>query len=225
VTDDKGSVSSALGGLDALIDHSLLHQAGPSEGDGGSRLQMLETIRECGYEHLLSSSDMKPARQAHASYYLQLAEEVAQAMQGPHRGKWLDRLEQEQGIFKRRWNGCWSGKTWYLLKRSRKMALHLANALSQFWTQRGYLSEGWRFVEQALQAYAAGEEQVTLPLAKTYLLAASMNLRLGGLERAGILVEQSITYGIALENHVYLAEALRLAGGSLTRGARVSTPV
>lgn len=58
--------------------------------------------------------------------------------------------------------------------------------------QRGYTSEGWRFVERALQAYEGEAGNVTLLLARAYLLAASLNLRLGNLERAGTLGEQSI---------------------------------
>ena len=43
------------------------------------RLTMLETIREYGLEMLSSSGEMETAQQAHAAYYLKLAEEAAPA--------------------------------------------------------------------------------------------------------------------------------------------------
>jgi tetratricopeptide (TPR) repeat protein len=174
---------------------------------------MLETIREFGNERLLESSDREAARQAYAAYYLKLAEEAAQEIQGPQRKKWLDRLDQEHGNLP-------AVMEWLLpqedvvpaaIKRTelQEQALRLANALNQFWTQRGYLNEGWRFVEQVLLAYDGGD---TLPLARAYLLAASLSMRLGNLERAGALVEQSINCGNALGNKAHLAQSLRMSG-------------
>ena len=56
---------------------------------------MLETIREYGQELLATSGEATDARQAHADYFLQLAEEAVPALEGPLLTSWLDRLEQE----------------------------------------------------------------------------------------------------------------------------------
>jgi predicted ATPase/DNA-binding XRE family transcriptional regulator len=214
--ENHSRLSSALDGLDALIDHSLLQPAIPTDEGEESRLQMLETIREFGMELLLESGDMERAQAAHATYYLQLAEKAAAEMSGPHQGTWLDRLDQEHGNLQ-------TAMEWMLAPADQKaaeehadgkpaLALRLGNTLCRFWIVRGYQSEGWRFIEQALQANEMRNTEATPSLAQAYLVAASLSARLGNLEHAALRAEQGVTCTGTLQNHSQMAEALRMAG-------------
>src|SRR5437763_4729583 len=85
--------ADVLDGVSSLIDKSLLRQ---TEQEGQEpRLLMLETIREYGLEVLAASGEMETTRQAHASYYLRLSEEVEPELDGPQQVRWLERLERE----------------------------------------------------------------------------------------------------------------------------------
>jgi predicted ATPase/class 3 adenylate cyclase len=68
-----------LDGVASLIDKSLLQKV-EQEGEE-LHLLMLETIREYGLECLAASGEMEAAQQAHAAYYLALAEEAK--LEGP----------------------------------------------------------------------------------------------------------------------------------------------
>ena len=77
-----------LDGVASLIDKSLVQKV-EQEGEE-LRLLILETIREYGLECLAASGEMEATRQAHALYYLALAEEEAK-LEGPQQAAWLDR--------------------------------------------------------------------------------------------------------------------------------------
>src|SRR5438876_2074851 len=84
-----------LDAVASLLDKSLLQQT-EQEGEE-PRLMMLETIREYGLECLTSSGEVEITRQAHAAYYLALAQEARTAWYGPQQQARCDRVEQAQG--------------------------------------------------------------------------------------------------------------------------------
>src|SRR6266567_2836174 len=85
--------ADVLDGVASLMDKSLLRQV---EQEGQEpRLLMLATIREYALEALAASGEMESTRQAHAAYYLALAEQAELELGGPQQGAWLDRLERE----------------------------------------------------------------------------------------------------------------------------------
>src|SRR5439155_13067767 len=114
-----------------------------------TRLMMLETIREYGLERLTVNGEMEITRQAHATYYLQLAEMAEREARGPLQAIWLERLEREH-------DNLHAALSWSLEQgdagQSMEMALRLGAALEQFWMIRGHLSEGRTFLERALTA-------------------------------------------------------------------------
>src|SRR5205823_12428341 len=65
------------------------------QADGELRFGMLETIREYACERLEASGEAEALRQAHALYYLALAEEVAPRLVGLEQYAWAARLERE----------------------------------------------------------------------------------------------------------------------------------
>ncbi len=141
--DEPGQV---LEGVASLIDKSLVQQ---TEQDGEEpRFRMLETIREYGLEMLAASGELQATQEAHARYYLRLAEETGPHLNGTETGRWLNLLEQE-------YDNLRMALTWMvegMAKGRVHMTVQLCEALSGFWRARGHLSEGRTFVERILSA-------------------------------------------------------------------------
>jgi predicted ATPase/DNA-binding CsgD family transcriptional regulator len=140
-----------LDGVASLIDKSLLQQI--EQGAEEPRFVMLETIREYGLEVLAESLEMERTRWAHASYYLNLAEQAELELGGPRQAVWLRRLEQEHDNLRAALD--WSlqqGEDEHETARHREMGLRLGGALRRFWQMHGHLSEGQIFLERALSA-------------------------------------------------------------------------
>ena len=69
----------------SLVEKNLLQQTAQDREE--LRFIMLETIREYGLEMLSTNAEMATARQAHATYYLALAEEAACGYNSPQLGE------------------------------------------------------------------------------------------------------------------------------------------
>jgi predicted ATPase/transcriptional regulator with XRE-family HTH domain len=141
-----------LDGLTSLIDQSLVQQAAVGVTPNGysePRFIMLETIREYALERLAEHGEEQMLRRRYAMYYLTLAEQAEQGLQGSDSRRWLDRLEAEHDNL--RAVLVWSQR----VAGDQELGLRLAAALWWFWWARGHGSEGRYWLEQAL---SAGEE-------------------------------------------------------------------
>jgi predicted ATPase len=131
-----------LAGLESLIAQSLLrrHEA----PDGEVRFSMLATIREYALEQLAAGSDEVGTRQAHAEFFLALAEQAEPQLRGPQQVAWLRRLDQEQDNLR--------AALTYLTEQTPQpdLAGRLANALWRWWPARGQISEGRRWFAAVL---------------------------------------------------------------------------
>ncbi len=137
--------ASILDGIVSLLDKSLLQPMSPSgQTDDESRLTMLVTLREFAAEQLRRSEEAVAVQDAHAAYYLHLAEETAPKLFGPEQKTWLDRLELEHDNLR-------ATLHWALKQDEAETALRLGGVLWRFWLLRGYLSEGWRWLEAILE--------------------------------------------------------------------------
>src|SRR5262249_16868591 len=132
----------------SLIDKSLLLRAGRGEEP---RVMMLETIREYALEMLEASGEGQLVRQAHASYYVALAEESEQELGGPRQAFWLERLGREDDNLRAAMHWVLKQKE-HDAERNIELALRLGGALRRFWQMRGYLDEGQTFLARALEA-------------------------------------------------------------------------
>ncbi len=159
-----GFQGDILEGVMSLVDKSLLRQQESAEGE--PRFWMLQLLREFGLETLASTGETKLTSQAHAAYYLALAEEAAPELRGPKQATWLERLEREHDNLR-------AALGWSLERdgagSSREMALRLGGALWEFWRVRGLYSEGRTFLERAL----AGSEGVAASVRAKALSAAA----------------------------------------------------
>ena len=68
---------STLDGLQGLLDKHLVHRI--DEMSDQPRFTMLETLREYALEQLAERGEAQAVQQAHATYYLALAEAAAPA--------------------------------------------------------------------------------------------------------------------------------------------------
>ena len=137
-----GSPADVLAGVESLIDKSLLREE--ETADGSARLQMLETIREYGLEHLEASGEASELRRRHAVYYLALAEEAEPILHGPDQVAWLDQLEAEYSNLRAALAWCWSEPGGV------ESGLRLSGSLLWFWLVRGYFAEGGRALATGL---------------------------------------------------------------------------
>jgi non-specific serine/threonine protein kinase len=110
---------------------------------GSSRYFLLETIREFALEHLDASKDATPTRDAHAVYFLALAETGIPGLYGPQQVEWLARLERDHPNLR-------VALEWFTHLGNTDALLRLGAALWRFWFIRGYPREGRAWLEQAL---------------------------------------------------------------------------
>ena len=182
--------SSVLDAASSLIDKSLLQQI---EAEGReSRLLMMETIREYALDALAASGEMETARQAHAAYFLCLAEKAEPGLMSVRQAFWSERLARE-------YDNLRVALEWLLAQAerghnsgmdARELALRLAGALFWYWWVRGYWSEGRNFLERAL---VVGEGIGTSTYsARALFAAANMAFVQSDYERAVTLSEGSL---------------------------------
>ncbi len=146
-----GGDSSVLDAITSLLNKHLLYQNKQQSGE--MRLLILETIREYGWECLSICGELAQARQAHAQYYLRLAEEAETYMFGEEQLRWFDRLEREQDNLRAAL--CWSLEqtSGQESVQREETALRLAGALVYFWAVRGTDNEGGAWLERVLVQY------------------------------------------------------------------------
>jgi predicted ATPase len=143
-----GLALPALDGVLSLLDKQLLYRANrDSDAQDDQRLLMLETIREYGAEQLTLCGELEQVRQAHAEFYLRLAEEAQPHLFGGKQERWFERLERDHDNLRAALR--WSVEPGAESERL-DMALRLGGALDLFWWVRGYLSEGLNFLEHVL---------------------------------------------------------------------------
>src|SRR6266446_2289782 len=188
-----GERALVLDGVTALLDKHLLYQG--KQGDHAPRLLLHETIREYGLEALGVNQELEMARQSHAEYYLRLAEEAEEHLEGTEQAVWLERLEREYANLR-------AALQWMLEQHAHEMALRLSGALFHFWEGHGHLHEGRTFLERAL---ASGQEVAEGVRAKALHAAGFLAVTQGDLERGAALVWEAVVL------HRELGDARRLA--------------
>jgi predicted ATPase/DNA-binding CsgD family transcriptional regulator len=188
---------SLLDGIASLLDKSLLIQL---EHEGWEPyLIMLETIREYGMECLVESGEADAFQRAHALYYLAWVEQAEPHLKDAQQLTWLARLERDQENLR-------AALQWLIEQQETELALRFCGALWRFWLLRGYWSEGWRWLEAALQLPQA--EQPTAAQAKALCSAGRFAIRLGDVASGRSLLESGVTLYRQLEDKQGLAESL-----------------
>ncbi len=116
----------------SLLDKNLLQST--QDAHGQIRLDMLVTIHSFASQRLDESGEKSELRNQHATYFLELAEEVDQHVHGPDQREWMDRLEAELDNLRSALDRFWSD-------RQTEKLLRLFAALNWPWVLRWPASE------------------------------------------------------------------------------------
>jgi predicted ATPase/DNA-binding SARP family transcriptional activator len=204
---DAGDVpeSAVLDLLAALVDKSLVE---PTSGsDGEPRYRLLETIRAYGADRLAEAGEADRVREAHAQYFLALAEHAEPHLRGPEQLYWLARMTADN-------DNLLAALRWSIDTRRAELATRLAAALGSFWLLRGSRTESAAWLAEALSV--PGESP---PLARA-VAGSSLGLSLLGVGRLVEAMEafttaRQIEQEYGLEGHpslVLLRPVLALLG-------------
>ncbi|EPH42085.1 BTAD domain-containing putative transcriptional regulator [Streptomyces aurantiacus] len=99
----------------------------------GGRYRMLETIRAFCARRLAEAGDADRLRDAHAAYFLRLAERGAPLLHGAEQLPWLDRLAADHGNL--------DAALRHLARTDPRAGLRMLAALSWYWRLRGHYGE------------------------------------------------------------------------------------
>ena len=200
-------VAGPLDVLDGLVNHSLIRRRVSESGE--TRLSLLETVREFALERLETGDEADKARDAHAAYFLHLAETAEPLLLGRDQVRWMEALDRERA-------NCRVALQWYHSRGDGVQGLRLAAALSRFWNVRGSLSEGRDWLVKMLELGAGQpstdprEHRITRARALTRAAAAAR--RQGDYDQAREWLNQSAAAWRAIGDGRGLAYALQGLG-------------
>ena len=185
--------------LEGLVGRSLVVTA-PEQ----AHYRLLETIRAYAGERLDQAGETADMREAHARFYLSLAEEAEPALSGPDQVGWLERLEAERENLR-------AALEWSLGSGHGEVGVRLAGALVLFWRVRCHFSDGRDLLEAVLPASAAERPELR---AKVLWGAGFLALMSGSADVAASRLEESLALARELGDAQGVARALLVLGNS-----------
>jgi non-specific serine/threonine protein kinase len=185
----------------SLVDKSLIRAM-------ESRLAMLETIRLYAREQLGASGEAEDTERAHLGYYLRVVEAAETQFDGPDQTLWLERLTSDTDNVR-------GALRFAIEQEDAGAALRLCAALWRFWYWRGQLSEGRRWLEQALAIGQAIESETR---ARAQACAGFLASNQGDFARAEALCEAGLRLAQRLGDRRGQALALFGLGHAATWG-------
>jgi tetratricopeptide (TPR) repeat protein len=148
--------------LEDLLDAALVLRA---TVPGEPRFTMLETVREYAAGLLAASADERAVRDRHVDWLLSLVEGEGVYWQRLMDAPWLDRVELEHDNLR-------AAFAHVAATGDVERELRLATAMRYFWRVRGYVDEGRRRLERAVElAPRAGDELHARALAEAGVMA------------------------------------------------------
>jgi predicted ATPase len=163
--------------LESLIDKSLV-----SPADADMRFRMLATVREFGWEALVSQGELKEAADIHAAYFTALAESMLPGLIGREQRRTIDALVRD-------WENLRAAAEWAVEQQDRSTLVRLLYGMWPFlWlTSRITQTHAW------LKADGANPELLPVPLRGRLLwLLAGVHFELGEYQAAWDCTEKSI---------------------------------
>ncbi len=202
-----------LGLLSHLVDKSLVVAR---EGGGEARYRLLETMRQYGREKLNKSGGEAEVERRHARYYMGLAEGAERELGGLDQARWLTRLETEHDNLR-------MALFWSLGDRGDVgLGVRLAAALWSFWSTRGHVNEGRRWLESAV---SRGGPVATSARAKILNGAGWLAMYQDEFGAATALIEEGPALYRELGNKEGIASSLVNLGSVAWLGQRDEVPV
>jgi tetratricopeptide (TPR) repeat protein len=141
--DDPLAPEDALDIVTSLVEKSLLRA---EDSEDGARYRMLETIRDYAREKLVLRDEQMALAEAHAKYFLEMARAGMHGMESPEAAEWMRRLEGAHDDMR--------GAIGYGMTSPEHdpiLAVRFVAALMGFWLLHGYVTEGRRYVQNALE--------------------------------------------------------------------------
>jgi non-specific serine/threonine protein kinase len=167
-----------------------------------ARYRLLDTLRAYASTRLDAMGQAVDARERHLAYYLSLSETAEpQLLAGQQMSEWLTRLEGEHDNLR-------AALQWCLDTDKSEAALRLSGALSRFWLVRGYLVEGFEWLDRVL--VSAGSSGHTRWRAKALAGAGFLALFQGKQEIAWQLGTSAVALWCELGDQGRIAFALQL---------------
>jgi tetratricopeptide (TPR) repeat protein len=215
----------ALDDLSLLVDKSLLRSESEIQKPGAvgagtgslangypeSRFKMLETIREYASERLTESGELAGTQARHARYYLSIAEAGEDNWFTAEQHYWLERFDQEQYNFQ-------AALAW-AIRSDLEVAIRFGGALWHYWLAHGYLTEGRRWLEQAIAEVPRSEDAALGPdragRAKALFGAGVLATHQADYARAGELIAQSLGVARSIGDDLQIANSLAGLGISM----------
>lgn len=196
-----------LAAVGSLVEKSLVRIAGSLHGV--SRYEMLETIAEFARGELGATAEAGAVRERHGNYFRELAERVEPRLFGPQQALWLDRLHADHNNLRRTLE-------WTLETGEIEAGLRLASSLLRFWSARGYLGEGRRWLSLLLARGGPAPSNIG---ASATFAAGYLALSQGDYRAAEPLFEESLALSEeGSDGHTSAATLAQLGWISMDRG-------
>ena len=186
--------------LATLVSKSLVAVSAGSPPGNGTRYRLLQTVRAYAGERLRQTGEARSSREAHAHYFVGLAETAEPELAGTHQTQWLDRLQAEHENLR-------AAADWTLSQQHGELALRLAAALVLFWRGRCHFSEGRVTLDSAL---SLGTKAPPALRARALWGAGFLTMMAGDNQAADELLEESLRLFRMLGDAVGCARALMI---------------
>ncbi len=192
------AVAHVLDLITDLVDRSLLQV---TDGGGGARYRMLETIRAYARQRLVEIDDPTQLRDRHLDHFVSLAREAQPGLLGVDPEPWIERLGSEVDDLR-------AAMDWAVASGRGLEVLDIAEATFNFWMVRGLYVEMSRRLHDAVRALPAADAG-----SARGLMAASLLTMMGGDHPAGhALADEAISLARVQGDQPTLARALVYRG-------------
>jgi len=202
---DLAAVEAVATGTDPLDAVAELHDANLitlSEGPGGPRIDLLETIHRYAGEQFEAIDDAQAVRTDHAVYYTDLAENLEELKKSTHDPA-RERAQTDLDNFR-------AALDW-TVENDVGLALRLVSALGWLWLLSGYVAESRRWHERVI---AAAGDSSSLELAACLRGFANLLLMQGETDRALEVATRSLEMARELDDPAAIAFGLTVLGSA-----------
>jgi predicted ATPase/class 3 adenylate cyclase len=200
LTAAEATVAADLDGLESLLEQSLLRRT--AEG----RFFFLETIREFALEGLAASGELDSVARRHAEWYAAQAEELQPRL-------WDAEHDATMASFDRDLANMLAALEWS--RSDATLMLRLAAALGEYWLIRGYLGDGRRWLERALEA---NRDVHGAPRALALTGVSALAHVQGDEQRARAAAGEALSLARALGDTVVVVHALNRLANAIAAG-------
>ncbi|MGA2552358.1 MAG: winged helix-turn-helix domain-containing protein [Burkholderiaceae bacterium] len=200
VIEAPGDEYRVLDLLTGLVDRSLLTLE--RLPDGATRYAVLETVRQYAQDRVNELQEGDAARDRHAEYFLELAEEVGPEISGPTQGPSLALLKAEL-------ENLLQAMTWCdHAENGPQMGMRLAQALLGFWLHAGLGEVGYRQTVAALEREGpSGLNRARLLIGAGYL-GSNLNRQVEANEQ----FLEALSIAREIDDRMLIADSLRALG-------------